>query len=164
MTLPTMASSLRFHRRRSGLTQREVANIICLVNENQVSRHERAVDQPSFLTALAYEILFQAPLSQLFPGVYETVVINIDTSVGLDAAEAGGESRKRSRGEVHCAQARLALGTSHIQYLRYEHPGKCRTAASGAGPSFEPLWLRCIRWAKATARLGCGRDSFPRHR
>lgn len=78
-----MASSLRFHRRRSGLTQREVANIICLVNESQVSRHERAVDQPSFLTALAYEVLFQAPLSQLFPGVYETIVINIDTQLGL---------------------------------------------------------------------------------
>lgn len=81
MTLPTVATSLRFHRRRSGLTQREVANIICLVNEHQVSRHERATGQPSFLTAVAYEILFRAPLSQLFPGVYETVAINIEAQL-----------------------------------------------------------------------------------
>jgi transcriptional regulator with XRE-family HTH domain len=73
-----MASYLRTHRRKSGLSQRELADILGLITEWQVSAHERSVAVPLFLTAISYEIAFQVPVSKLFPGIYETLRQNIE--------------------------------------------------------------------------------------
>jgi DNA-binding XRE family transcriptional regulator len=78
MTVPRAASYLRTHRRKCGLSQSDLANILGLVTELQISRHERSLTLPLFLTAISYEIVFQVPLSELFPGVYETVHQNVE--------------------------------------------------------------------------------------
>jgi hypothetical protein len=59
-----------------------LANILGLVTELQISRHERSLTLPLFLTAISYEIVFQVPLSELFPGVYETVHQNVEKRLG----------------------------------------------------------------------------------
>jgi hypothetical protein len=33
---------------------------------------------PLFLTAISYEIVFQASIAELFPGIYETVRLNVE--------------------------------------------------------------------------------------
>jgi transcriptional regulator with XRE-family HTH domain len=78
MTPPRAASYLRTHRKKYGLSQSELANILGLVTELQVSRHERSLTLPLFLTAISYEIVFQIPIAELFPGVYETVRQNVE--------------------------------------------------------------------------------------
>lgn len=78
MTSRPAGSYLRTHRKKSGLSQSELASILGLVTELQISRHERSLTLPLFLTAISYEIVFQVPISELFPGLYETVRQNID--------------------------------------------------------------------------------------
>lgn len=68
-----MGSSIRYQRRKSGLTQREIAEILGTVRDQQVARHENTRALPSFLVAIGYEIVFRASIEELFPGAYETV-------------------------------------------------------------------------------------------
>jgi hypothetical protein len=61
---------LRSHRKRSGLSAREIGALIGYKNYWQVSRHERLVSAPPLLAALAYEVLFQVPVSAIFVGMH----------------------------------------------------------------------------------------------
>jgi len=72
---------LRSHRRRAGLTQREVAFLIGCRDGAQISRYEKRRRLPPLETALAWEIIFGIPVSELFAGMHEA--IGDDVSVGL---------------------------------------------------------------------------------
>jgi transcriptional regulator with XRE-family HTH domain len=77
-TRPSLASYLRSHRKRAGLSQRELANILGFLAENQVGRHERGVLLPTLLVAVSLEVVFQVSIAELFPGIYETVRQNVE--------------------------------------------------------------------------------------
>ena len=64
---------LRTHRRRTGLSQSEVAAVLGCKDGGQVSRHERLVRTPALERALAYEALYHASVRELFAGLYEKV-------------------------------------------------------------------------------------------
>jgi DNA-binding XRE family transcriptional regulator len=66
-----LASYLRSHRKRSGLSQLEIAQLLGYPDAGQVSRHERSYCVPSLLIALSYQAVFRVPVSDLFPGAYE---------------------------------------------------------------------------------------------
>jgi transcriptional regulator with XRE-family HTH domain len=66
-----LTTYLRTHRRRSGLSQKEVALLIDLIAAGNVSRHETGDREPSIEQAFAYEAVFGVPASALFPGEYE---------------------------------------------------------------------------------------------
>lgn len=76
---------LRPHRKKSGLTQRELANILGNVTEGQVSRHELGDNIPRLHVALGYEVLFGVPVSEMFPGVRATVARAVE--IRLDYME-----------------------------------------------------------------------------
>jgi len=78
MTLDQIASYLRTHRKKSGLSQRELASILGFLSEIQVSRHERSVTIPGLLIALGYEAIFRAPIAEIFPGLYRAVETSIE--------------------------------------------------------------------------------------
>ncbi|HEY1757838.1 MAG TPA: hypothetical protein VGG72_20885 [Bryobacteraceae bacterium] len=79
-----IASHVRFHRRKSGLSQRELAEILGSLGEAGISRHEHVVTHPKFLIAvMGYEIVFRVPIADLFPGVYETVELGIETRLTI---------------------------------------------------------------------------------
>lgn len=69
----TLGNYLRTHRRRSGLSQRELGLLLGYVNEGQVSRHERSKTIPSLIAALAYEVVFRVRVAELFTGVHGEV-------------------------------------------------------------------------------------------
>ena len=103
-----IASYLRSHRRRSGLSQRDLAEILGSVGEIQVSRHERSVAVAGLLTVLGYEAIFGVPISGLFPGLYETVAAGIEERLSKMEDEL-----KRSSGK-----GRGAASTAHqIEWL-----------------------------------------------
>lgn len=77
MATPSIASYLRSHRLKSGMSQRELAELIGIVEHHQVSNHERSASVPSLLAALSYEAVFGVPAAQLFPGIYETIRANV---------------------------------------------------------------------------------------
>ena len=108
MKLEPIASYLRSHRRKSGLSQKDLAQILGSIGEIQVSRHERSVAVASLLTALGYEAVFKVPISELFPGLYETVAAGIE-----DRLAKMEDELKQS-----CAKGRGAASMAHrIEWL-----------------------------------------------
>jgi hypothetical protein len=63
---------------RSGLSQRELAEIVGFIADHQISRHERSIAIPSLLAGLSYSAIFLVPMEQLLPGVTETIRLNVE--------------------------------------------------------------------------------------
>jgi len=59
--------ALRAHRRSVGLSQKEVATLLGLESAAHVSHIEHGTRDPSFATACACSVLFDAPFCELFP-------------------------------------------------------------------------------------------------
>jgi transcriptional regulator with XRE-family HTH domain len=79
--LPTY---LRTYRKRSGLSQQEVAALISAISSATVSRHEAGNRALSLADAFTYEALFGVPASALFPGEYEKARSRVaDRAIGL---------------------------------------------------------------------------------
>ena len=64
---------LRTHRKRTGLSQTEVAYVVGGKDGTRVGRHELFVRTPGLGNALAYEVLYRSPVKELFAGLYEKV-------------------------------------------------------------------------------------------
>ena len=64
---------LRTYRKRSGLSQDEVAFLLGCQNGTKVSRYERFARKPSLETLFAYEVVFGASARELFAGAYQKV-------------------------------------------------------------------------------------------
>ena len=91
-----LASYLRTHRKQSGLSQRELARLLGYPDEGQVSRHERLYCVPPFQIALRYQAVFRVPISDLFPGAYETAKEAIEarlTQMEHDLHECSAKGR-----------------------------------------------------------------------
>ena len=87
MTSESIANHLRTLRRKSGLSQDDLAQILGFRCEIPVSRHERSMTVPSTLTALGYEVIFHVPVAQLFPGFYGTVEAGIEEQIARMESE-----------------------------------------------------------------------------
>lgn len=70
---PSLANYLRTHRRKSGLSQREVAELLGLYSGQIISRYERLSRMPNLQSVLAFQVLFDVLPHQLFPGLYADV-------------------------------------------------------------------------------------------
>jgi transcriptional regulator with XRE-family HTH domain len=64
---------LRTYRRRSGLSQAELARLLGTSSGTKVSRYETFRRMPSVSGIFAYEIIFNQPASELFAGTYHAV-------------------------------------------------------------------------------------------
>ena len=78
MTTPPLASYLRSHRLKSGMNQRELAELVGIVAQHQVSIDERSAAFPSLMAALSYQAVFCISIAELFPGPYEQIRLNIE--------------------------------------------------------------------------------------
>ena len=73
MTSQKLGNYLKAYRKRSGLSQSEVAYLLGSKNAAQVSRYERRRCMPPLRTALAFQAALDTPLSELYAGTYESV-------------------------------------------------------------------------------------------
>lgn len=64
---------LRTHRKRSGLSQEDVAFLLGLKSGQIISRYERLDRVPSLETAFACQVLFDTLPHELYPGLYAKV-------------------------------------------------------------------------------------------
>jgi hypothetical protein len=69
---------LRTHRRKAGLNLLELGMLLAYADEGAVSRHERSKTLPPLLIAISYEVIYQAPISELFPGMREMIELTIE--------------------------------------------------------------------------------------
>lgn len=73
MTSQRLSNHLRTFRKRSALSQREVAYLLGAQSGAKVCRYERFIREPGLVTALAYEAILREPVSKLFPGLFERI-------------------------------------------------------------------------------------------
>ena len=97
-----LPSYLRYHRRRWGLTQRELAYLLGLKSGSAISRIERNVVQPSLAIALACQVLFDAPLMELFPGAFSAIESAMVERAGelSDRLQRGVERATEAKNEL----------------------------------------------------------------
>jgi DNA-binding XRE family transcriptional regulator len=94
MTSSSVGTHLRFLRRKSGLSQRDLARILGSVSASQISRHERSRTLPSILTALGYQIVFEKPVSDIFPGLFSAVETGVQERLEEFAREFNNHAEK----------------------------------------------------------------------
>ena len=70
---PKLHNYLRTHRKRSGLSQADVAILLGCKYGTKISRYERQARVPSIETLIALEVVFRTPTRDLFAGVYDDV-------------------------------------------------------------------------------------------
>src|SRR3989442_840206 len=112
MATHKLENYLRTYRKRSGLSQREVAFLVGCRNGAQVSRYEKRRRLPPLRTALACEAAFGVPVSELFAGLREA------------AGKAVGERllALKSKLETGAAQGRDArLAAHNLPWLGDRH-------------------------------------------
>jgi transcriptional regulator with XRE-family HTH domain len=97
--------ALRSHRKRSGLTQEDVAFLIGAQSPSQVSRHENGEREPDLRAALAYHIIYDAPMRHLLPKPYRDIARHV-----YARAEAFAERLKESGDGLHA--------THRVEHLR----------------------------------------------
>jgi transcriptional regulator with XRE-family HTH domain len=73
MAAHKLANYIRAYRKKSGLSQREMAYLLGCETGTQVSRYERRRHMPPLRTALAFQAALGTPLSELYAGTYESV-------------------------------------------------------------------------------------------
>lgn len=100
MTFDANAAPLRTLRRRSGLSQREVAEILGFKTDVPASRHESSRTHPDLRTAMGYEVLFGIPIAAQFPTLYRSVEAVIENRIRelkcrLEEQPCGGENTAR---------------------------------------------------------------------
>jgi transcriptional regulator with XRE-family HTH domain len=72
---------VRKFRRRLGLTQRELAQLIGFRAPAQVCRLERGLRRPSFLEAFRLQLVFRVPITQVFARVSELARADLITQL-----------------------------------------------------------------------------------
>ena len=78
-----LESYLKTYRRRSGLSQDEIAFLLGCRSGAKVSRYEHRVRRPTLETALAYEAIFRVSAKELFAGLYQKVEKNAQSRARL---------------------------------------------------------------------------------
>lgn len=71
MASPKLPNYLRTHRKRLGLSQEEAAYLLGCRTGTKVSRYERHARLPVIHTIFATEVIFGAPVRELYAGIYE---------------------------------------------------------------------------------------------
>lgn len=65
------------HRKRAGLSQRELAFLLGSKSGTKVSRHEQALREPSLRSALGYAAVYRVPVEDLFPGLAQAAEMKV---------------------------------------------------------------------------------------
>jgi transcriptional regulator with XRE-family HTH domain len=81
---------VRTYRKRSGLTQDEVAFLLGCESGTNVSRCERYTRKPNLETLFDYELLFGSPGRELFAGTFEKIGKKILRRAQLPARRVSG--------------------------------------------------------------------------
>ena len=99
MPSPKYPNYIRTHRKRTHLTQNEVAFLLGSKNSAHVCRHERLEQTPNLPTMLAYEILFRTPVRNLFRETHQDVEQKLlhRTRLLIQKLAKSGESRLKAR-------------------------------------------------------------------
>lgn len=106
MTNPRLPNYLRAQRRKSGLSQNEVAFLLGRVNGAQVSRYENHRRLPSVETALACELIFGVPFADLFAGVRDSIGKDVEKRRRELSSQLQAKTSKGSEAQINAHKLR----------------------------------------------------------
>lgn len=72
---------LRTYRKRSCLSQDELAGLLGCRSGAKVSRYEKFTRLPSLKTIMAYLVLFKTSLPELFAGMYQKIRLQVEKRI-----------------------------------------------------------------------------------
>lgn len=111
MATHKLENYLRTYRRRSGLTQREVAFLLGCETGAQVSRYEKRRRLPPLATALACEAAFGVPVAELFAGVRESA------GKAIEKRKAELRSKLQDKGSAGQKKSAMRLTEQKLRWL-----------------------------------------------
>ncbi len=120
MSAQRLANYLRSYRRKSGLSQREVALLLGWKHGEQLSRYEKRHRLPTLRVALACEAVFDIPVAKLFAGARDAIVR--ETKARVETLRADLE---KTSGQGKHAR----LTTRKLSWLS-EHHGRAPTSTT----------------------------------
>jgi transcriptional regulator with XRE-family HTH domain len=97
---------LKAFRRKSGLSQKDLGRLLGYRDAGQVSRHERATSTPPLAAAIAYELIFEVPVTSMFAGMRGEIARDVETK--LKEMKAALESVSVSPPNVSMVAQKLA--------------------------------------------------------
>lgn len=95
MPLQYFLNYLLTYRKRSALSQEEVAYLLGSRSGAKVCRYERFFREPGLQTALAYEVIFDRSVSELFPALFEKAQMEVRARAKKLEAKASGVNSTR---------------------------------------------------------------------
>ena len=105
MAKDIVGNYIRTNRRIRGLSQRELGNLVGYgYGHAAVGRHERSKSVPPLLIALAYEIVFEIPVAQLFPGFRSVVTQSVTRNMQELKADLERQSGNQRRPNLEKTQ------------------------------------------------------------
>src|SRR5579862_5435310 len=111
MNCSPLANYLRAHRKRSGLSQAELAFLLAIRSPSEISRYEHGQQTPKLRKLLAYQFLFQTPIREMYDGVSVEVEREMSIRVELliqELSKNGGRLAKRKIAALQSCLDRLA--------------------------------------------------------
>lgn len=98
-----LVNDIRIHRRKTGLTQRDVGEVLGYLTEGPVARHEDGRGLPSLRIAIGYEMIFGVSVSEIFAGVRDDVALLIERRLA-QLEERLGQHSARDRDAMAIAR------------------------------------------------------------
>ncbi|MHB8522092.1 MAG: helix-turn-helix transcriptional regulator [Limisphaerales bacterium] len=102
---------LRSHRKRSGLSQDDVAMLLGDQSGAKVCRLERFRRQPTLRTALAFEAIYRVPVRELFAGQFQEVKREVHRRAEELTCTLGAAHQARGTARRLDALKKIALTT-----------------------------------------------------
>jgi transcriptional regulator with XRE-family HTH domain len=100
MTNKRHISYLRAHRKKTGLTQKELAFLVGARTGTQVSRFERLRRLPPTETLIAYMIIFGKGPNELIPVLHDRIVELIQSRAATLHEELQGDRRHSTKAKL----------------------------------------------------------------
>jgi hypothetical protein len=103
------------NRKRLALSQREVAFLLGIRRTPKVCEDERFIRPPGLEEALAYEVIYQRSVSELFGGLYQQVEKQVAERAKILTYRKDGRAKQRvaRKREVLSNMAALESKTQH---------------------------------------------------
>lgn len=125
MASQRLENYLRTYRRKSGLTQREVAFLLGGGSGAQLSRYEKQRRLPPLRTALAFEAIFKVPLAELFAGLRDDV--DSETSQRIEKLKAHLQTDGGSKKQIRfSARKRCWISEHHSPEVSSQNLTSCQ--------------------------------------
>jgi DNA-binding XRE family transcriptional regulator len=104
MTKDIAGNYIRAHRRRCGLSQKELGILVGYGHGSAIGRHERSKVAPPLVVALAYEVIFEISVAQLFTGFHVAVTQSVARNLQELKADLENQRGERRRSNVEKKQ------------------------------------------------------------